>query len=160
MSSFCTCSSTESQPHNQQRQQPGQLQGATACRMQREQEPELKGNTARNENESTPLMMLRMLHTHTHTCVAKEGKEQHSGGTLKESSRRVEVDMGLGRGRILYSLQVQMQAPNALMQIDWPQTFTNDSNRKKLLIVTTCWPWPTEKMACRAERREPAAGAA
>lgn len=38
-------------------------------------------------NESTPLMMLR---TDAHTCVAKEGDEQHSGGTLKERSRREE----------------------------------------------------------------------
>ncbi|KAL7730162.1 hypothetical protein ACLKA6_009426 [Drosophila palustris] len=36
-----------------------------------------------------------------------------------------------------------VQAPNALMQIDWPQTFTNDSNRKKLLIVATCSPGKT-----------------
>lgn len=40
---------------------------------------------------------------------------------------------------------LQVPATNALMQIDWPQTFTNDSNRKKLLIVTTCWPWPERK---------------
>lgn len=55
---------------------------------------------------------------------------------------------------------MQQPAPNALMQLDCPQTFANDSNRKKLLIATTCSSWqdtnwaPTANAAAARVTRE------